>query len=368
MSCPNALKVLIIGFGFMGENHFNNLKELEKDGRIHVSGVIDNDPSKLLNKKLASIASCCFASIEKAYENNNYYDVVVVVTNTVTHNDIIKELFKCSVNQINPPALFIEKPLVENTTQAKETVNFLYKMGYGSTLPFTCGYLFRESPALDKCIKYIQENGLKIQKVRTVWQKLRDTKRPSAGVHIDEATHPVDVLINYLFPVLGLSNKDITLKISKRDYSKSIVNQELQAKFYGSDHVPLATVDYLLSVGGIPIEGHSSFMEGPQRREIWLKCDKDTDLKIAFDDNKTDNFTINISGKNAGYYEFKDPNKLMLEWKTFLQSCQMKYEKSSSAKNFKIPSLQDTLIDINITEALGNLEIGKEHSFQFEKL
>ena len=190
---------------------------------------------------------------------------------------------------------------------------------------------------------------------------MRDTKRPSAGVHIDEATHPVDVLLNYLFPVLGLSTKNVALTVSKREYSKSIANPELQAKFYGEDHVPLAMVDYKLSVDGILIEGHSSFMEAPQRREIWLTCDKDVELRVAFDDNKTDHFTIFVQGKQQGFEEFKDPNKLLLEWQTFLQSFQGAQGTVKGLEHPpKIPTLKDTFKDIQITEALGTVPLNQE--------
>ncbi len=361
MSVHNTLKVLIVGFGFMGENHFNNLKEIEKDGIVSIAGVIDNDSSRLSNKKLESIADRCFENIERAYASNNSYDIVVVVTNTTTHHAIIGELFKCCLKENKPfPALFVEKPLVETTQQAETIIQSLQSKGFGKTVPFTCGYLFRESPALDEAIKYFKDKSLNILKVRTIWQKLRDTKRPSAGVHIDEATHPIDVLVNYLFPVLGLPNQKVSLKVLKREYSKTIVNEALQAKFYGPEHIPLATVDYTLTVGDISIEGHSSFKEAPQRREIWLECDKNTLIKIAFDDNKADSFTAYISGKEADSRLFKEPNKLLLEWQTFLNS-----QKSSAVNSPKIPSLHDTFVDIKITEALGKAEIDKECTFQF---
>src|SRR5271170_2295395 len=147
----NGLGVLIVGFGFMGEAHYNNLMEIQKKtGRVHVAGIIDNSPNKLLNPKLSEIKDRCFDSIEKAYAGDRTYDIVVVVTNTGTHNTVIQEIFTCCTSQGKKfPALFVEKPLVENLGQATEIVTFLEQLGYGKTTAFTCGYLFRESPALE---------------------------------------------------------------------------------------------------------------------------------------------------------------------------------------------------------------------------
>lgn len=364
----NGLGVLIVGFGFMGENHFNNLVEIQKKtGQVYVAGVVDIDPKKLENKKLTEIADRCFVSLEKAFEGDKSYDIVVVVTNTATHNAIIQEIFaRCAAQGKKLPALFAEKPLVENTLQAMEVVKRLEEAGYGKKIPFTCGYIFRESPALDACLKYIQDNQLQIEKIETVWQKLRVPSRPSAGVHIDEATHPVDILLNYIFPTLGLSNNELKLKVLLRDYARTIVDEKLQDSLYGSDHIPLATVDYTMNIGGIPVKAHSSFNEAPQRREILIDCGNEMTLKVSFDDQKSDTFTVFVSGETVLCTPFKDPNKLMLEWETFLQNYrQLNDPANAIAPSPKIPTLQDALRDIQITEMLGSLEIGVEQEILF---
>ena len=216
------------------------------------------------------------------------------------------------------PALLVEKPLVENTQQAIEMVTRMEAEGYEKTHCISCGYLFRESPALEASLDYIQKNNLTIQKVRTVWQKLRDTNRPSAGVHIDEATHPVDALVNYIFPILGLPTDDIRLQVTNREYSRSIVNQQLQDKFYGKEHVPLAAVDYNMQIGAINVTAHSSFKEAPQRREIWLECSDGKTVKVAFDIQKSDTLTVYENKQEIYFTKFSEPNKLLLEWNTFL--------------------------------------------------
>ena len=355
MISANGLSVLLVGFGFMGEAHFNNLQEIQKKtGQVYIAGVVDFDPQKLVNPKLSNIRDRCFKSLEEAYTGNRSYDIVVVATNTATHNLVIQQIFDHCVRQSSKlPAMFVEKPLVANTVEAEVMVKSMEKAGYGTTIPFTCGYIFRESPALEACLKYIQDNGMKIEEIETVWQKLRVPTRPSAGVHIDEATHPVDVLF-YILLSLGMPCDNVSLKVLKREYARSIVDENLQAALYGPDHVPLATVDYEIKIGDILVKAHSSFNEAPQRRELWFNCGNDVKLKVACDIQNTDVFTVYVSGNEVLCQPFKNPNKLLREWETFLQN-----------SSRKIPTLQDALRDIKITEELGTLEIGQEKKMVF---
>ena len=99
MESTAILKVLIVGFGFMGENHYNNLKEIEKSGTILIAGVVDDEPAKLKNKKLEQLAGSCFQTLEEAYQGDRTYDIVVVVTNTTTHSHILNEIFNCCLAQ-----------------------------------------------------------------------------------------------------------------------------------------------------------------------------------------------------------------------------------------------------------------------------
>lgn len=360
------LQVLIIGFGFMGENHYNNLLELEKQERVKIVGIVDSNQERFRVKKLEHISNCCFSTIEEAYAAGIKPDIVVLATNTATHYDMINDIFKQSAyRDVKLPALFAEKPLVENSQQAQEIITKLDEAGYGKTIPFNCGYLFRESPALDRCISYIKEHHLTIEKIKTVWQKMRDTRRPSAGVHIDEATHPVDVLVNYLFPVLNLPHDKIKLIVSSREYSRSIVNEELQTKLYGINHIPLASVDYDLTIGNVPVECHSSFMRAPQQREIWLDCEHHITLKVSFDEKNADHFMVYQNGAEIVSAHFEKPNKLFLEWLTFLDSIKGGTFCKASPK---IPNLFDTYVDIFITETLGQAEIDKEVTVDLSEL
>lgn len=355
-----VLQVLIIGFGFMGENHFNNLKELEKTEQVQILGIVESDPSKFNNPKLNLIADRCFISVEDAYSAGLKPDIIVVASNTAAHYQTIQQIFtQCAYRGLKPPALFVEKPLVENCGQAEEIIETLHSYGYGKDIPFTCGYLFRDSPALDRCFGYINDDHFQIDEIQTIWQKLRDTKRPSAGVHIDEATHPVDILVNYLFHILELPRDQITLTVHDRKSSLSIVNPELQKKFYGPDHIPLAAVDYEMNIGAIPVKCHSSFMEAPQRREIWLKnINQSKTIVVSFDEKNADHFIVLQDGNEILRETFDKPNKLLLEWKAWLATF-------NGSQNPVIPTLLDAYVDIAITQALGEEPIGKKKTFAF---
>lgn len=332
-----AVSVMIVGLGFMGMNHLGNLKTLESEGLVQIVSVVDCD-----TRRLESIDVPGYAEIEEALAHTDP-DIAVICTNTKTHLAVLKQLTEHSPQM----AIFIEKPLAPSSAEAEEAI----KMLEGRKV--TCGYLFRESPAAQAAIDHVKQCQLTVERVRTVWQKNRMEKgppRPSEGVHIDEATHPIDLIVNGILPQLGYPVGDITIEsVSAKRESQvgiPIVDRKMQESLYANDPDkldPVAEVEYCLRVGEIPIEGFSSFAKGPQIREITLECSQQVTLTMRFDHQGGDELEIATSGvKNI--LSFPAPNKLLAEWRTFLNP--------TDKNSWKISQLQDMLLDVQLTEAL----------------
>ena len=130
--------------------------------------------------------------------------------------------------------ILVEKPLVANSREG-EIIQKLYAEHKGC---ISSGYLFRQSPIISAGITYFNEYALTVKRILTVWQKNRMQKgppRPSEGVHIDEATHPIDLIVNCILPQLGIREESVTiLRASCKRQSEvgQIVDQKKQEELY----------------------------------------------------------------------------------------------------------------------------------------
>jgi predicted dehydrogenase len=326
---------MIVGLGFMGSNHLNNLKALEAEGKVHIVALVDSDADRLKNRDIYTNTN-----LQNAIQDI-HPDIVCICTNTKTHFSLIDEVLELAPDA----ALFVEKPLAANSSEAEQLLPRLQHT------VVNCGYLFRESPAVEAAIRYIKEHSLVLEKIDTVWQKNRMEKgpaRPSAGVHIDEATHPIDLVLAMLRE-LGYKTDDATIEEAtnrrESEVGIAIVDRAMQNALYADEPDkldPIAEVTYRLRAAGIPIEGFSSFAKGPQKREIALTCTEGTMVRLRFDSGNADHLEI-----GSTVLTFPAPNKLLSEWRTFLQYVE------TGENSWKVPTVQDMLFDIRITEALG---------------
>jgi predicted dehydrogenase len=335
--------VLVIGHGFMGANHVKNLEILQDQKLVKIVGIVDID-----EKKLTQLP---YPSFQDSFEACQALspDIVVIATNTNAHYETLQSVLEATQEKL--PALFIEKPLVETSAQMKRLSAELKDY----PAPITCGYLFRYSPIIDKAICYIKLHHLKIEHIQVRWQKKRVPTRPSAGVHIDEATHPVDLILNRLFPALGIPSEPLLLTCLSRKYDDSIVDQSLQKSFYPEKVVPLAEVAFEMRTPEVAISVLSSFLQPPQIREIVLHCSSNAEIKLNFDKDQTDQLSITSSFHPPILDVALKPNKLLIEWQAFLDYYQTR--KSSDVH----PTLQDMAKDIQITEMLDEIPLCQEY-------
>ncbi len=326
------IKILLVGLGFMGSNHLKNLQILEAEGKVQVVALVDQDAERLKNPSLPTYTDLTQAFLETKP------DIVCIATSTKSHYQILKTLAELS----SSTAILVEKPLTATSAQAEEIIPSL------KNRVVSCGYLFRESPAVEEAIEYLR--GHPISKIQTIWQKNRMEKgppRPSEGVHIDEATHPIDLVMSDILPRLGYTEKVVLEKWSSKRESEvgiSIVDRKMQEALYADEPSkldPVAEVEALLRVGTIPIVTFSSFAKGPQRREIQITCTDGVRLVVRFDEKGKDwlETPIGVKSYPAGM-------KLLDEWRTFLHT----YE--TGEKSPKSATLEDMLVDIQFTEKL----------------
>jgi predicted dehydrogenase len=335
-------EVMIVGHGFMGANHRNKIEALE---HTRLAGIVDTDPSREVK------GVPFYHSVEEGFKSLNP-DIIVISSNSKTHFDVLSRICKLSTSVGKFPHILMEKPLVANGKQAVEAKQLLEK--YPGKM--SGGYLFRQSPIVADAVEYMKKEGCTIQKVTTLWQKDRVLKgpvRPSEGVHIDEATHPADLIINCILPQMGIDADSVTILDSsykRQSVVGPIVDQKKQEELYKDEPEkldPVAEVSYSLDVGGIPVSGFSSFKKGPQRREIEITLSDQSTLFLEFDVAGYDRLYRLEGMKGKTLISEHKCDKLMLEWEAFLEYCE------TGKKSFRTQTLTDMVFDVHLTEGLG---------------
>lgn len=347
LSSKEIPSVLIVGNGFMGVNHLKNLEMLQEENLVRVAGIVDSDSNRLKN-----LSYLTFTDLHEACQKLDP-DIVVVASNTKTHFDVIQTILN-SCKKEKLPALFIEKPLVETSEQARELIQILENEGYPKHHPIICGYLFRFSPIVEEAIRYVKHHNLTIEGIEVRWQKQRVPTRPSAGVHMDEATHPIDLILNFLLPELGIAAKPVSLSCLSRKWDASIIDKKQQQSLYADQPeklLPLAEVEFEMNIANLTIHSLSSFMRPPQIREVALNCSRDTKIVLSYDKDQTDQLMISKGNNTLITKIIERPNKLLTEWRAFIDYYQ------TGNTSAVIPTLQDMLEDIRITEMLENLPL-----------
>ena len=283
-------------------------------------------------------------------------DIIAICANTKIHAVLLEQVNAMSKKYGKAANILVEKPLVANSKEGA-VIKKLYSEHIGC---LSSGYLFRQSPIVSAGINYLNEHSLAIKSIRTVWQKDRLQKgppRPSEGVHIDEATHPLDLIVNCILPQVGVQADGVTILRSsckKQSEVGQIVDQNKQEELYADDPSkldPVAEVEYEIDVAGIRVIGLSSFVRAPQRREITIECNDGTTLCFEFDLSAGDCLSKIEENKERVCLCEQKVDKLMLEWESFLNYC------ATGEKSYRIQTLPDMLFDVRLTEALGqNIE------------
>ena len=173
------IKVVLIGFGRMGRNHFRVLSE---DSRFSIVGVIDpvfaNEvPAILRNVKTAS-------SFDKAADFES--DCAVVATPTSTHLKVGMDMLKAGKH------VLIEKPLCASTSECRSIISFARER----KLSLSVGHVERFNPAVRKLREVIESGaiGAPIHFSFTRIGGYPSNVGEDNNVLLDLAVHDLDVL------------------------------------------------------------------------------------------------------------------------------------------------------------------------------
>lgn len=193
-------KVVLIGAGYFGQRHLKALSEMSD---VEVEAVVDIDSEKLLN--LAKDYNYKYFTDYK--ETIDLADIFFIVTPTVTHYRIAKELISLGKN------IFVEKPLTEEPELAKE----LLEEAQSKDIVFQVGLIERFNPAVRACIDFIKTPlFISAQRLSVFSGRATDT-----SVTFDLMIHDLDLVWMFLKRMGKVKIKDIKV------FNKSLVTDKI---------------------------------------------------------------------------------------------------------------------------------------------
>lgn len=182
-----VIKILVVGCGNMGASHAKAYHDL--DGFEIVGLVARGDSKRKLNAELGADYTL-FESYEEALEQTKP-DAVCIATYPDTHKDYAIKAFESGAH------VFIEKPLAEDVTSAKEVVSAAIK--YNKKL--VVGYILRYHPSWMKFIELSKTMGkplvmrmnLNQQSHGYMWNVHRNLMSSLSPI-VDCGVHYIDVM------------------------------------------------------------------------------------------------------------------------------------------------------------------------------
>jgi UDP-N-acetylglucosamine 3-dehydrogenase len=173
-------KIVLVGVGRFGENHFRVLKELEKDRLCTLYGVVDKRVEILENvrrdynvKTTGNLSEFLKSDI----------DAVDIVTPADTHFEVCKQCLAAGKH------IFVEKPLATNYADARKLVQF----AADKDRILMAGPIYRYNPAVKKIKELIELGELgKIYYMFGHYMGFKDP-RTEVGALINFAVHHIDI-------------------------------------------------------------------------------------------------------------------------------------------------------------------------------
>lgn len=182
----NKVKIVLVGLGRMGRNHFRVLKETPGYELVAVVDAKANPPSP------ADLAGAKFVR-DIAELDDASYDAAVIATPTGTHHAVALQLIAKGKN------LLVEKPLASTYAQGVEILEAAQKKG----IKLVVGHVERFNPAVRKLREIIKEGflGTPIHFAFTRVGGYPDTLVQGNNVILDLAVHDIDVLRSVVGPL-----------------------------------------------------------------------------------------------------------------------------------------------------------------------
>ena len=224
------LKVVIVGYGFMGRTHAGEVLASDK---LELIAIVDKDIHKILSRsdevkgnlatgsiKTESIRNINrYTSFEECLENEKP-DAVHVCVHTNMHYEIAKMALEKGIN------VFIEKPLCLDLKQGQDLIRMAEKGG----LTMMVGHVVRFMPPYQKLKKIINDYDygklefLYMNRVSGLplwgqWKTKQSDYGSSGGALFDLVIHDIDFVIYALGrPPDEITASNLPGKLSNHDY------------------------------------------------------------------------------------------------------------------------------------------------------
>lgn len=203
----NKLRVAVLGTGALGKEHARIYAELAQAGIVEFTGVFDvsAEAAKRVAEKLRARV---FTSVAEAAASA---DALSIVTPTVTHFDLAKQLLQQGKH------VLVEKPMTDNTAQAAELV----QLAQQHRCVLQVGHVERFNPVF----KYLETVATQPRFIETHRLSPYPARSTDIGVVLDLMIHDLDVVLAFVkSPVVSVDAVGIPV-LSK---SEDIANARLR--------------------------------------------------------------------------------------------------------------------------------------------
>lgn len=178
----NKPRILLIGAGHFGKHHFNNLKQLDKEGKIDfVGAVVKSEKSNNIQNNTG--INFYFDLTDSLLSE---VDAVDIVTPPSTHTELTK---KC----LNFTNVFLEKPITLSTAEGLQ----LDKISKEKNKILFLGHIYRFHPAIIKLKEILKNSDSKPSQIECVFGDKPDKVTQDCGILYSDL-HGFDI-IDYLF-------------------------------------------------------------------------------------------------------------------------------------------------------------------------
>lgn len=186
MAESKKVKIVLVGLGRMGRNHFRVLKETPG---FELVAVVD---AKATPPSAADLAGARFVRDVNELDETSY-DAAVIATPTGTHHAVALQMIAKGKH------LLVEKPLASTYAQGLEILEEAEKKG----IKLVVGHVERFNPAVRKLREIIKEGflGTPIHFAFTRVGGYPDTLVQGNNVILDLAVHDIDVLRSIIGPL-----------------------------------------------------------------------------------------------------------------------------------------------------------------------
>jgi predicted dehydrogenase len=176
----SKVKVAVLGTGSLGQNHVRIYAELAAAGLMEFTGIFDAN-ADAARKIAARHNARVFNSIAEAAAAS---DALNIVTPTVTHFDIAKQLL------LQGKHVLVEKPMTDNSAQAAE----LIQIAQQKNCVLQVGHVERFNPVF----KYLETAAPEPRFIETHRLSPYPARSTDVGVVLDLMIHDLDVMLAFV--------------------------------------------------------------------------------------------------------------------------------------------------------------------------